>query len=190
MAVVPRVKAIVNYREGNVALLNAGLHDIEEATDARRAQMDTKRHKLINTSKRIASYEKELEDLKNMERITKNPEEKEKIAEAIAYREACLLKLEARYAETSREEVDSVSTDAISMSQHDKANKSNITKIGMTTFTQALAENFAVWLESNEKEIKIIAEKAINAKKAREAAKKARDAARGEKKKKEKETNK
>ena len=129
MAVVPRVKAIVNYREGNVALLNAGLHDIEEATDARRAQMDTKRHKLINTSKRIASYEKELEDLKNMERITKNPEEKEKIAQAIAYREACLLKLEARYAETSREEVDSVSTDAISMSQHDKANKSNITKI-------------------------------------------------------------
>ena len=69
---------------------------------------------------------------------------------------------------------------------YDAQVKSNITKIGMTTFTQALSENLAVWLESNEKEIKIIAEKAINAKKAREAAKKARDAARGEKKKKEK----
>ena len=69
---------------------------------------------------------------------------------------------------------------------YDAQVKSNITKIGMTTFTQALAENLAVWLENNEKEIKIIAEKAINAKKAREAAKKARDAARGEKKKKEK----
>ena len=69
---------------------------------------------------------------------------------------------------------------------YDAQVKSNITKITMTTFTQALAENLSVWLENNEKEIKIIADKAINAKKAREAAKKAREDARGEKKKKEK----
>ena len=69
---------------------------------------------------------------------------------------------------------------------YDAQVKSNITKIGMTTFTQALTENLSLWLESNEKEIKVIAEKAINAKKAREAAKKAREAARGDKKKKEK----
>lgn len=69
---------------------------------------------------------------------------------------------------------------------YDAQVKSNITKIGMTTFTQALAENLSLWLAQNEKEIKIIAEKAINAKKAREAAKKAREAARGDKKKKEK----
>ena len=69
---------------------------------------------------------------------------------------------------------------------YDAQVKSNITKIGMTTFTQALAENLSIWLNNNEKEIKIIADKAINARKAREAAKKARDAARGDKKKKEK----
>ena len=69
---------------------------------------------------------------------------------------------------------------------YDAQVKSNITKIGMSTFTQALTENLSVWLENNEKEIKIIADKAINAKKAREAAKKAREAARGDKKKKEK----
>lgn len=69
---------------------------------------------------------------------------------------------------------------------YDAQVKSNITKIGMTTFTQALAENLAIWLEGNEKEIKIIADKAINARKAREAAKKARDNARADKKKKEK----
>ena len=69
---------------------------------------------------------------------------------------------------------------------YDAQVKSNITKIGMSTFTQVLAENLALWLEYNEKEIKIIADKAINAKKAREAAKKAREAARGDKKKKEK----
>jgi DNA gyrase subunit B len=69
---------------------------------------------------------------------------------------------------------------------YDAQVKSNITKIGMATFTQALAENLSIWLSNNEKEIKIIADKAINAKKAREAAKKAREAARGDKKKKEK----
>lgn len=69
---------------------------------------------------------------------------------------------------------------------YDAQVKSNITKISMSTFTQALAENLALWLNSNEKEIKIIADKAINARKAREAAKKARDNARADKKKKEK----
>ena len=69
---------------------------------------------------------------------------------------------------------------------YDAQVKSNITKISMTTFTQALAENLSVWLNNNEKEIKIIADKAINARKAREAAKKARDNARADKKKKEK----
>ena len=69
---------------------------------------------------------------------------------------------------------------------YDAQVKSNITKIGMTTFTQALAENLSVWLNNNEKEIKVIADKAINARKAREAAKKARDNARADKKKKEK----
>ena len=69
---------------------------------------------------------------------------------------------------------------------YDAQVKSNITKIGMSTFTQALTENLSLWLANNEKEIKVIAEKAINAKKAREAAKKARDNARADKKKKEK----
>ena len=69
---------------------------------------------------------------------------------------------------------------------YDAQVKSNITKIGMTTFTQALSENLALWLTHNEKEIKVIADKAINARKAREAAKKARDNARAYKKKKEK----
>lgn len=69
---------------------------------------------------------------------------------------------------------------------YDAQVKSTITKIDMTPFTHSLAENIQYWLANNEKEIKIIADKAINARKAREAAKKARDAARGQVKKKEK----
>ncbi|MBO7696786.1 MAG: hypothetical protein J6T10_29515 [Methanobrevibacter sp.] len=69
---------------------------------------------------------------------------------------------------------------------YDAQVKSRVTKIETAIFTQALAENLRVWLETNEKEIKTIADKAINAKKAREAAKKAREAARGVNKKKDK----
>lgn len=69
---------------------------------------------------------------------------------------------------------------------YDAQVKSNITKIEMKNFTQALIEHLNYWLNNNEKEVKVIAEKAINARKAREAAKKARDAARGDKKKKDK----
>lgn len=69
---------------------------------------------------------------------------------------------------------------------YDAQVKSRITKIDMKPFTTALTENLEYWLDNNEKEIKIIADKAINAKKAREAAKKARERAREQGKKKEK----
>ena len=69
---------------------------------------------------------------------------------------------------------------------YDAQVKSRITKIDMKPFTTALTENLEYWLNNNEKEVKIIADKAINAKKAREAAKKARERAREQNKKKEK----
>ena len=56
--------------------------------------------------------------------------------------------------------------------------KSNIVKIDMSPFTRAIIDNLEIWMNSNEKEVKLIADKAINARKAREAAKKARDNAR------------
>lgn len=69
---------------------------------------------------------------------------------------------------------------------YDAQVKSTVTKIDMTPFSQVIADNLQYWLKNNEKEIKIIADKAIAAKKAREAAKKARDNARNATKKKEK----
>ena len=61
---------------------------------------------------------------------------------------------------------------------YDAQVKSTITKIDMVPFTQALADNLQYWFKNNEKEIKVIVDKAIAARKAREAAKKARDNAR------------
>lgn len=61
---------------------------------------------------------------------------------------------------------------------YDAQVKSRVTKIDMKPFTNIIGEKLHEWFESNEKEVKVIAEKAINARKARDAAKKARDAAR------------
>lgn len=67
---------------------------------------------------------------------------------------------------------------------YDAQVKSNITKIDMSPFTNALINNLNNWFISNEKEVKLIADKALNARKAREAAKKAREAARSQQEKK------
>ena len=69
---------------------------------------------------------------------------------------------------------------------YDAQVKSTVTKIDMSHFVQSLSDNLQYWFNNNEKEIKIIAEKALAARKAREAAKKARDNAREKNKKKEK----
>ena len=70
---------------------------------------------------------------------------------------------------------------------YDAQVKSRVTAIDTKPETSAFVGALQSWLETNEKDVKLIADKAIGARKAREAAKKARDAAReGEKKKKEK----
>ena len=67
---------------------------------------------------------------------------------------------------------------------YDAQVKSRITAIDTKPAVAAFVEALNAWLNVNEKEIKGIAEKAINARKAREAAKKARDNARGKAEKK------
>ena len=70
---------------------------------------------------------------------------------------------------------------------YDAQVKSRITAIDTKAETSIFTEALTQWLKYNEKDIKSLADKAITARKAREAAKKARDAAREtEKKKKEK----
>ena len=69
---------------------------------------------------------------------------------------------------------------------YDAQTKSRIVKIDMSPFTSAIATALREWFESNEKDIKLIFEKATAARKARDAAKKARDKAREQNKKKQK----
>lgn len=65
----------------------------------------------------------------------------------------------------------------------DAQTKSRIVKLDMKPFIGVFAEKLQNWFEENEKEVKKICDKALSARKAREAAKKARDAIREPKKK-------
>lgn len=56
----------------------------------------------------------------------------------------------------------------------------------MSPFTPWITESIRQWLELNEKSIKIIADKALNARRAREAARKARETVRNQNEKKQK----
>ena len=61
---------------------------------------------------------------------------------------------------------------------YDAQVKSRITKIDMKPFLPAFTEALTLWFTRYEKDVKLIADKALMARKAREAAKKARDNAR------------
>ena len=61
---------------------------------------------------------------------------------------------------------------------YDAQTKSRIVAIDMSPFSNAIVNALHNWFNINEKDIKIIFEKAVAARKARDAAKKARDAAR------------
>ena len=69
---------------------------------------------------------------------------------------------------------------------YDAQVKTRVTKLEMTPFTSAIAEELRIWFTTNEKEIKQIADKALSARKARLAAQKARENVREGQKKKEK----
>jgi DNA gyrase subunit B len=69
---------------------------------------------------------------------------------------------------------------------YDAQTKSRIVKIDMSPFSENISENLKNWFNNNEKEIKIIFDKAVSARKAREAAKNARERVRETNKKKEK----
>lgn len=61
---------------------------------------------------------------------------------------------------------------------YDAQTKSRIVKLDMKPFNSVFSEALEAWLNKNEKEVKLIADKALNARKAREAAKKARETVR------------
>ena len=69
---------------------------------------------------------------------------------------------------------------------YDAQVKSRVTRLDMKPFLGFISESLQYWMSNNEKDIKSICDKALNARRAREAAKKARESVRNQDKKKEK----
>lgn len=68
--------------------------------------------------------------------------------------------------------------------QYDSQTKSRVTDIDKSLLNKIMSEQFYQWLDNNPKDAKIIIEKALEARRAKEAAKKAREAVRKPKKEK------
>ena len=130
LAILPRILAVLHYKEGNIAVLNAGLHDIEIATDKRNEELRLKRDSIITLKTRINSRKKEIDELEKVLSVAKDTAMIAQIQQAIEIRKTQVAILTGKFIERSRVEIDSIQTDALSMSQHDKVNKSNVT-IGM-----------------------------------------------------------
>lgn len=62
--------------------------------------------------------------------------------------------------------------------QYDSQSKVRVVDIDRSLITSTITEDFALWLNNNSKDAKTIIERALSARRAREAAQKARDAAR------------
>lgn len=129
LAFLPRIKAITHYKEGNIKVLNAGSHEVAEASKERSKQIGSKRIELAKLEKRIKRYEKEIEEYEILAKTAKTPEEKEKFKKLISASKKGLLATTVRISEVERTEIDDVAVDAVGLSQHDKANKSNISKV-------------------------------------------------------------
>lgn len=67
--------------------------------------------------------------------------------------------------------------------EYDSQSKTKVVDIDKTLLNLTMGEDFLNWLETNDKDLKTIVERALSARKARDAARKARDAARKPKEK-------
>lgn len=144
LAIVPRWRAITEYRKGNVAVLNAGLADLEQAVEERNSQLSYKQNTMRSCIERVAGYEKEIKELEALIGIVKDKTEIREMQNTINERKLDKAKIEGRFIEIKRLEIDSISTDPLSQSQHHKANKSDMTKVvrGFKTAVRMAAASY------------------------------------------------
>lgn len=129
LAFVPRLKSIFNYKEGNIAVCNAGLEELASQAKQRNTEITVRFLKIKSADKKIAICEKDLEALSLLEKVVKDPFKIEEIKKLLKLTQDRKKYFEYTRDEVERSEVDSVSRDAISLSQHDKANKAKMTQV-------------------------------------------------------------
>ena len=148
LAFKPRFKAIINYKDGNKAVLNAGSYDIVTSFDRIEEEQREFESKIIEIKTEISRVLSELNETN--ERIQQGVSED--YTESILKRDKAivesltikLLKLQDKLNAYRYGHHDIIQTDAISLSSHDMANKENITRVvtGVKTAGRVAAMRF------------------------------------------------
>ena len=128
-----RFKALVNYKEGNAAVLEAGYQDIKKSF--------TEKAKANYFSDKLEAMDKHIDDLKNMKNALyikplspenamkiNEIERAEKETEQMKQKILTSPKLQELIKDGKINTREVVQTDAISYNQHDRANKANVTR--------------------------------------------------------------
>lgn len=128
-----RIKALVNYKEGNAAVLEAGYQDIKKSF--------TEKAKANYFSDKLEAMDKHIDDLKNMKNALyikplspenamkiNEIERAEKETEQMKQKILTSPKLQELIKDGKINTREVVQTDAISYNQHDRANKANVTR--------------------------------------------------------------
>ena len=133
LAFKPRYQAIVNYREGNIAVLNAGAHDIEVSYEEIKQEQQEKEQKRVLIVTSIDRLLREIEDLKQKVAVPYStgytPEERTGDLVRIDYLISRVIEKQKQLDILLRDGKDIIQTDAISLETHDMANKENMSKI-------------------------------------------------------------
>ena len=129
LAILPRIYAVTKFQEGNKAILNAGLKDIENASEIRQHEIDSKRNDAASEQSRITELDKEIADLQLLLEHPENGKAVRMLKGEIQKRKDEKNIAKAKMKEAKEREVTSVATDAVSLAQHDRANKATITGV-------------------------------------------------------------
>lgn len=140
-----RKDAMTQYKEGNIAIASAGATDLEK--DFQRIENGNAKKEAIENSLQKAKDNILVKVGVCKEHIRTAQNEDEKLDWVIALKEATtnLLEVDKRMEDNRLRHIDSLrQTDAISMAQHDKANKSNVTRVvsGIKSAARMVAMRF------------------------------------------------
>ncbi len=133
LAFKPRLQAIFQYREGNIAVLNAGAYDIEVSYETiQRDKFEKEQQRVLL----VTSIDRLLREIELLKEKVNNPSgtrytEQERAGDLVRidYLTSRVIEKQKQLDILLRDGKDIIQTDAISLETHDMANKENMTKV-------------------------------------------------------------
>ena len=128
-----RFQAIFEYKEGNIAVLNAGAHDIEVSYEEIKQEKQEKEQQRVLLVTSIDRLLREIDSLKQKvsNGVGSRYSQEERTADLVRidYLTSRVIEKQKQLDILLRDGKDIIQTDAISLETHDMANKENMTKV-------------------------------------------------------------